>query len=71
MTAPAYSPQPRIAPGETDVPRPLTARRGTQDRAFRGLARGSGGLVLGMMALVGGSWCCAAGRRCASTASGS
>jgi len=54
MTAPAYSPQPRIAPDETDVPRPLTARRGTQDRAFRGLARGSGGLVLGMMALVGG-----------------
>lgn len=35
-------------------PRPITIRRGTGDRVFRGLARGSGALVLLMMALVGG-----------------
>jgi phosphate transport system permease protein len=37
-----------------DAPRPIASRRSPGDRAFRGLARGSGALVLTMMVLVGG-----------------
>lgn len=39
---------------QSPAPRRITSRRGTQDRVFRVLARGSGGVVLAMMALVGG-----------------
>jgi len=38
----------------TDAPRPVSSRRSSGDRAFRGMARGSGALVLAMMVLVGG-----------------
>lgn len=59
MTAPTNAAVTNAAPppaevDAADVPRPIASRRGAQDRAFRGLARGSGGLVLAMMALVGG-----------------
>jgi phosphate transport system permease protein len=49
MTATAYGPHPG-----GDGPRPISSRRSSGDRAFRGLARGSGVLVLTMMVLVGG-----------------
>jgi phosphate transport system permease protein len=42
------------AAGRTDAPRPVAIRRNPGDLAFRGLARGSGSLVLAMMVLVGG-----------------
>src|SRR5436305_1052153 len=59
MTAPAYAPPPLPAPesgggADAAVARPITLRRGVGDRTFRGLARGSGAVVLAMMALVGG-----------------
>lgn len=49
MSAPALS-----APaGSLDTPRPVRARAAGTDRLFRGVARGSGGLVVTVMSLVG------------------
>ncbi|MFB7273179.1 phosphate ABC transporter permease subunit PstC [Streptomyces sp. NPDC056244] len=47
------APVPTPAPGAQDQPRPIKRSAGLPDQLFRGLARGSGGVVLVIMLLVG------------------
>jgi phosphate transport system permease protein len=53
MTTSVQAPPPAAQFGP-DSARPVSSRRSPGDRAFRGLARGSGAVVLAMMVLVGG-----------------
>ncbi|MEV0036468.1 phosphate ABC transporter permease subunit PstC [Streptomyces sp. NPDC050804] len=53
MTFTAPAPAPAPASGTTDEPRAIKRSAGLPDQLFRGLARGSGGVVLVIMLLVG------------------